>query len=350
MGCLNCPIPRRIFWLILMLIFLLPLSGCEYLKFVKQKSDLRREFQNEPKMEILRELAPENCFAIYGQLAHYVDYKGALLIVAVSDRFQRREVVAKLVLLNPALYYSVYVPESDYDLYVFADLNQDDFFAPRFGTMGLYRPIEFMAHTQGNLFQLEKYHPQKTLVIFVHGVEGTPQDWKYLVDGLEQEQFQSWFFYYPSGLPLNNLGNMLARSIMLLAQTPGYDIKNLIIVAHSMGGLVAHLSDRTQAVQGIFHDAAVLHISYGSTAILLTQKGLPYFFRACPRDDEQAKAFVGIVRHLNFKKVALLSDSSLYGRGLAEAIASLLRDLMIETTSTGSLLPDCRKSGKPYRI
>lgn len=301
----HCKLPGGIPGLVLILFFLASFSGCEYLKFVKQKSDLKSEFDHQPKMELLRELAPENCFTLFGELKFRPGYDGTILIVAVSDRFQHREIVAKRVLVSPFLYYSLFVPEGEYDLYVFADLNHDDFFqenelvgqtqsgkpvlvqkkyaqdavllqgpaihldmdhpqtanlpihfhnlahknkyvpldddffAPRFGTMGLYRPMEFLAHTQGTLFQLEKYNPKKTLVIFVHGVEGTPQDWKYLVDGLDKEKFQSWFFYYPSGLPLKNLGNMLARSIILLDQTPGYGISNLIIVAHSMGGLVA---------------------------------------------------------------------------------------------------------------
>jgi len=98
-----------------------------------------------------------------------------------------------------------------------------------------------------------------------------------------------------------------------------------------------HLSDQTKAVQGIFHEAAVIQISYGSTAVSLTRKGLPYFFRTCPPDDEQAKAFVRIVRLLNFKRVALLSDSSLYGKELASSIDNSLHSWMIDTVYKGSL-------------
>ena len=290
---------------LLVVFVLLSLSGCDYLKFVGQKRTLKNEFHNHPKMELLRELSPENCYTLFGELDHPKDYDGSFLVVGVSDRYQNREIVAKRVVLSPALFYSVMVPEGDYDIYVFADLNGDDlfrddelvgrttpgkpipvgrkyaednilvkgptlhldldhpqkadfplavggitrksryaslddeFFDPRYGTMGLYRPMELLAHTQGPFFQLEDYDPHKTLVLFVHGVEGTPQDWKYMVAGLDRKKFQPWFYFYPSGLPLEKLGNTLARSIMLLDQTPGYGISNLIIVAHSMGGLVA---------------------------------------------------------------------------------------------------------------
>lgn len=112
----------------------------------------------------------------------------------------------------------------------------DEFFDPHYGTMGLYRPTEFLAHTQGAFFQLEDYDRKKTMVLFVHGVEGTPRDWKYFVEGLDRNRFQPWFYYYPSGLPLERLGNFLAYYIMNLHQTPGYGINRLVIVSHSMGG------------------------------------------------------------------------------------------------------------------
>ncbi len=284
---------------------LLSLSGCEYLKFVEQKRTLKSEFHNQPKVELLRELSPENCYTLMGNLEHRKDFKRSFLAVAVSDRFQNREIVAKRVILHPALYYALMLPEGDYDLFIFADINgdenfskdelvgrtpvgrpvsvsrkiaednvlvrgpvlrldvdhpqtsdlpvhfqgtmrksryaslDDEFFDPRYGTMGLYRPMEFLAHAQGAFFQLEDYDPNKTLLLFVHGVEGTPRDWKYLVEGLDRKKFQSWFYYYPSGMPLEKLGNNLARSIMTLNETPGYSIHKLVIVAHSMGGLVA---------------------------------------------------------------------------------------------------------------
>jgi hypothetical protein len=272
---------------------------------MKRHEELASTFHNQPRMEILRELSPESCLVVVGGLDLHGTYNGPILIVAISGRFQKREIVATRVIRSPALYYSILVPEGDYDLYFFAELTKDgffrddelvgrtetgktvsivqkyakdnimvkgptmrldvdhplksdlpisnkvtarsdkyeslddDFFAPRYGTMGLYRPTEFLAHTQGSFFTLDDYDSSKTLILFVHGVEGTPQDWKYLVDGLDRKRFQSLFYYYPSGLPLENLGILLAQFIMHMDRTPGYGIKRLVIVAHSMGGLVA---------------------------------------------------------------------------------------------------------------
>ncbi len=69
--------------------------------------------------------------------------------------------------------------------YVFRSLD-DQFFDPQYGEIGMYDPKKLFAHTQRFMFALEKINPNKTMVIFVHGVAGTPRDFKYLVDGLDR--------------------------------------------------------------------------------------------------------------------------------------------------------------------
>ena len=115
----------------------------------------------------------------------------------------------------------------------------DELFDPGYGLMGLYNPSKLLEQTQGYFFGLEPFDEEKTQVLFVHGATGTPRNWKYLVDGLDRSQFQPWFFYYPSGLPLDRTGAILAQSIVRIAASPRLHLERLIIVAHSMGGLVA---------------------------------------------------------------------------------------------------------------
>ncbi len=304
-GLSKRKIPGRVAAWFLLLLSAGLLSGCDYLSFWERKRALENSFQNNPTMEILRDLAPESCLAIFGKLDLNGTYDGPLLVVAVSDKFQTREIVASRIIGTPVLYYSLFLPEGNYGLNFFADVNRDGFFSgdelvgrtnpgspvtvsgkkaednalvrgpavrvdvdrprqserpirirammqgtkydsldeelfnPRYGTMGLYRPTEFLARTQGVFFHLEDYDRNKTQILFVHGAEGTPQDWKYFVDGLDRTRFQPTFYYYPSGLPLEKLGTLLAHSILTLSKAPSYGIERLIIVAHSMGGLVA---------------------------------------------------------------------------------------------------------------
>ena len=71
-----------------------------------------------------------------------------------------------------------------------------------------------MAHTQQYIFSFETVNERKTHVIFVHGSSGgTPRDFKFLVEGLDRERYQPWFYFYPSGMPLKKLGANLANII-----------------------------------------------------------------------------------------------------------------------------------------
>jgi hypothetical protein len=122
--------------------------------------------------------------------------------------------------------------------YLYSSLD-DEFFDPHYGEEGLYDPKKFMDHTQGLFFGLEEFDPRKTIVVFVHGVTGTPRDWKYLVENLDRKRFQPWFYYYPSGMPLEKLGAHLATVVRTLDQLSKGTMDRVVIVAHSMGGLVA---------------------------------------------------------------------------------------------------------------
>jgi pimeloyl-ACP methyl ester carboxylesterase len=105
--------------------------------------------------------------------------------------------------------------------------------------MGMYDTKKFFAHTQRFIFSLEKFDPDKTTIIFVHGVSGTPRDFKYLVDGLDKTRYQPVFYFYPSGMPLQKLGSFLSDIMTVLEKDKYFHVKKAIVVAHSMGGLVS---------------------------------------------------------------------------------------------------------------
>jgi len=294
--------------LVVMGLFTTILAGCgqfgEYLAFCGRQGDLKRAFDKEPSAELLRELDPENCFLLVGQVVLTKGYEGPILVIAVTDKFHKREIAAERILQAPVYCYHAYLPEGQYDLYFFADLDgngyfdatevigqtsgtpikisktgvndgltiegpsfaldanqpatidfpvkvkvreqsyaypslDDEFFDPKYGKMGLYYPNAMLAHTQSFIFSLEKFDPGKTIVLFVHGIEGTPRDFKYLVDGLDRTRYQPCFYFYPSGMPLQQLGSLLACLLRLLDKTEGFHLNRMIVVAHSMGGLVA---------------------------------------------------------------------------------------------------------------
>jgi len=80
----------------------------------------------------------------------------------------------------------------------------------------------------------------------------------------------------------------------------------------------------TEATQNIFDENRIIQVANGSTAIRLSEKGLPYFFRTCPRDDEQARVAVQSIEDRGVERLAILHDSSTYARGLADEARQLL--------------------------
>ncbi len=107
-----------------------------------------------------------------------------------------------------------------------------------------------------------------------------------------------------------------ARSAALAAQR--LVAKDVTVVIGTYGSAV------TEASQSIYDEAEVVQVATGSTSVRLTEKGLKYFFRVCPRDDEQGRVVASAVEKLGYKKLAILHDNTAYAKGLAEEAKALI--------------------------
>ncbi len=114
----------------------------------------------------------------------------------------------------------------------------DPAFSAENGSVGMWRPFEFFRQHGYGLYFLEPYDPERLPVVLVHGLAASPQDWRQLVAAIDRTRYQIWFLHYPSGFRLEKSANTLAAALALLHQRLGFE--RLAIVAHSMGGLVAH--------------------------------------------------------------------------------------------------------------
>lgn len=103
--------------------------------------------------------------------------------------------------------------------------------------LGLWQPLRFMKDGYAGIYFLETYDPEKTPVLFVHGINGSPRDFSTLIGSLDRQQFQPWVLYYPSGLELTAMSDGMYG--MLTELHHRYSFKDLYLVAHSMGGLVS---------------------------------------------------------------------------------------------------------------
>jgi len=101
------------------------------------------------------------------------------------------------------------------------------------------------------LYMAEPYNPDKIPVVFVHGLLSTPATWMETMNELDQipgikERYQFWFYMYPtSGSILLNgtdLRENLHRTIHHLdPKNDNPTLKRMVLIGHSMGGLLARL-------------------------------------------------------------------------------------------------------------
>jgi pimeloyl-ACP methyl ester carboxylesterase len=113
----------------------------------------------------------------------------------------------------------------------------DPRFAPENGVLGMWRPIDFIDGPRGGLFLLGEYDPKRIPVLFVHGISDTPRTFAKIIEGLDPQRFQAWVAYYPSGIRLEPVTDILASAMHQLQRRYGF--KQYVLVAHSMGGLVS---------------------------------------------------------------------------------------------------------------
>ena len=118
----------------------------------------------------------------------------------------------------------------------------DPIFSPELGELGVYQPSRFLARTQRWFFSIGVPDFSKTQLVLVHGIDGTPRDFRALIAGIDRSRYDVWLFYYPSGLSLDQLGYALAQTVRRLVEGSGAPDVRLAIVAHSMGGLVGRLA------------------------------------------------------------------------------------------------------------
>jgi branched-chain amino acid transport system substrate-binding protein len=95
----------------------------------------------------------------------------------------------------------------------------------------------------------------------------------------------------------------------------------------------------TEASQNIIAEADVVQVATGSTSVRLTEKGLPLFFRTCPRDDSQGLSAAEAIQKMGKKNIAILHDNSSYAKGLAEESKALLDKAKVKVVFFDALTP-----------
>jgi pimeloyl-ACP methyl ester carboxylesterase len=114
----------------------------------------------------------------------------------------------------------------------------DPIFNVNISTMGMYDPASFLEYAPTMFYALKEDVAHKIPVIFVHGIGGSSREFKTIIENMDKERYKAWFFYYPSGGDLDQLADLFYNIFLSGAVIPRMDMP-MIVVAHSMGGLIA---------------------------------------------------------------------------------------------------------------
>jgi pimeloyl-ACP methyl ester carboxylesterase len=152
---------------------------------------------------------------------------------------------------------------------------------------------------------LEPYQPGKIPVLLVHGLLSSPVTWAPMFNDLQadpvlRDRFQFWVYFYPTGDPYLATAADLRRNLDAIRadldprhQDPALD--QLVLVGHSMGGLISHL----QTVPGgddfwkLVSDEPIMQVKAEEN--VKDQLEETFYFR--PRMDVKRVVFLGTPHH-----------------------------------------------------
>jgi pimeloyl-ACP methyl ester carboxylesterase len=116
-------------------------------------------------------------------------------------------------------------------------------------TLGLLNPQKTQEHR--GIYMLEPFDPQKIPVLMVHGLWSSPVTWMPMFNDLRsfqelRENYQFWFYQYPTGQPFWLSATQMRADLSELRQRldPNRLYEALdytVLVGHSMGGLVSRM-------------------------------------------------------------------------------------------------------------
>ncbi len=274
------------------------LSGCSVVWKTKDTIAVKTTGWINPSVQDLSKIAPDKCRVVSGKVDGGNE-KLYRLVIAVSDRYKKGEIADCQLVYPTSSKYAVFLPEGSYHIYVFADIDHDGKFSstemvvvpekghelnidlkecpdksvrginlkidtehphkyefpekfippeasrqvvslddPVFSSMtvslGLAKPLSFYRRIPSYVYWLEPFDKDKIPVVFVHGYGCSPRKWKEFIKDLDRTRYQPCFFYYATGADLDYTAGIFAK----LFFSGDIGTKNLIITAHSMGGLV----------------------------------------------------------------------------------------------------------------
>ena len=115
------------------------------------------------------------------------------------------------------------------------------------GLTGMLQSDEYANYA--GIYMLEPLSLKKIPVVMVHGLISQPETWVEMFNDLRgikeiRENYQFWFFKYPTGLPVVYSSSILRKELVEIYSNYDFEqknpyFKNMVLVGHSMGGLLS---------------------------------------------------------------------------------------------------------------
>jgi pimeloyl-ACP methyl ester carboxylesterase len=107
---------------------------------------------------------------------------------------------------------------------------------------------DFGSEVEPGLYLLRPYAPGKIPVVFVHGLASSPVAFLQAINDFQNDpmlsaRYQFWMFVYPTGRSVVGSAARLREALGRAEAAYGLDpsIRRMVVVGHSMGGILAHM-------------------------------------------------------------------------------------------------------------
>jgi pimeloyl-ACP methyl ester carboxylesterase len=196
---------------------------------------------------------------------------------------------------------------------------------------GFFKPDEFA--DRARLARLQPYDPRKIPLVCIHGLTNSPATWAPLVEFLRgdpvfRENYQVWFYAYPSGLPYPLAAAYLRQQLAEIRKLyPG--MRDMVVIGHSMGGMISRLliTDSGNDLWNLYFDKPIDELSFTEDARqllsgMLLFEAVPHigrviFVSASHRGSDMADDFWG---RLGAAVIGSpVADKNVYAEAIAQA-------------------------------